>query len=527
MSEHSEALRRQIDNILAELGERARGSALSQLFRRVLDATDNTIVIADARLPDQPLIYVNKGFERLTGYAYDEAVGRNCRFLQGDDREQPGLNALRAAVREGRNVRVELRNYRKDGSLFWNEVHLTAVYDDAGELTHFFGVQNDITDLKLRLEDERFLRRVLEDRLALVAVLAPDGRIERFDVGPLAGSALAQAELVGQPFAATRWWRQDAATRDALRRGLERARAGETSRADLELHLGDTKLVLELQFTPRFDRQWDGTLGGTFERDEVSHLVVTGVDVSERKRAEGELHALTEELEARVEARAQEVRRLLGELTLAENRERHRIAQLLHDEVQQEIYVTQFMLGDFRKALARFPEAARALEASLAELNSQLRTVVREARGLTSDLSPPVLREEGFHGALGWVVARMREQHGLKVALTVTEDVPPPPEPLRVLLVSVVRELLFNVVKHAGSHRAALTVGLVGDALTLQLCDDGRGFDPSAIREATGLGLFSISERLRLFGGSLALESAPAQGTSITIRVPLASLRVG
>ncbi|MCD8482952.1 MAG: PAS domain S-box protein [Verrucomicrobia bacterium] len=104
------------------------------------------VTIADARLPDMPLIYVNRGFEEMTGYSAREAVGRSCRFLQAYDRDQEQLTILRSALRGGISCNVRLRNYRKDGSLFWNELHLSPVHNDAGELTHFIGIQIDVTD---------------------------------------------------------------------------------------------------------------------------------------------------------------------------------------------------------------------------------------------------------------------------------------------------------------------------------------------------------------------------------------------
>ena len=117
-----------------------------------IEASIDPIVIADARQPDMPLIYVNPAFTRQTGYTAEEAIGRNCRFLQGEDRDQPALDELRAALREGRECVVELRNYRKNGELFWNELQISPVYNDAGELTHFIGVQYNITDRKLAAE---------------------------------------------------------------------------------------------------------------------------------------------------------------------------------------------------------------------------------------------------------------------------------------------------------------------------------------------------------------------------------------
>ena len=136
-----------IDDIRRQLSELEQGGELSRLFRKVLDATDNTMTITDPNLPDNPLIYVNKEFENLTGYSYDEAVGQNCRFLQGDDRDQEGVRELREAIREGRNTQVVLRNYRKNGEMFWNELYLTAIRDDQGKVIYFFGVQNDISEV--------------------------------------------------------------------------------------------------------------------------------------------------------------------------------------------------------------------------------------------------------------------------------------------------------------------------------------------------------------------------------------------
>ena len=114
-------------------------------FRRIFDSVSNGISIADATLPDLPLTYVNPSFERMTGYPSEEACGRNCRFLQGDDRDQAGVAKVHEAIHEGREVRVVLRNYRKDGMLFWNELYMSPIADTEGRVTHFVGIQNDVT----------------------------------------------------------------------------------------------------------------------------------------------------------------------------------------------------------------------------------------------------------------------------------------------------------------------------------------------------------------------------------------------
>ncbi len=116
------------------------------LRNQAVEASPSGITIADATQPDMPLIYVNPAFELTTGYSASEALGRNCRFLQGDDRDQPQLEIVRAALREERACNVILRNYRKNGDLFYNELRLAPIFDLSGKLTHFVGITTDVTD---------------------------------------------------------------------------------------------------------------------------------------------------------------------------------------------------------------------------------------------------------------------------------------------------------------------------------------------------------------------------------------------
>jgi PAS domain S-box-containing protein len=122
------------------------------LLDRAVTASTNSIVITDPNQPDDPLVYVNPAFERTTGYPAEEALGRNCRFLQGEDHDQPALEELRTAIHEERHCTVVLRNYRKDGTPFWNELSVYPVRDEKGHMTNFVGVQNDVTE-RIRAEE--------------------------------------------------------------------------------------------------------------------------------------------------------------------------------------------------------------------------------------------------------------------------------------------------------------------------------------------------------------------------------------
>jgi PAS domain S-box-containing protein len=143
--------------------ERRSSEELRRLLDRAVAASSNGIVITDPRLPDDPIVYVNPAFEKTTGYPMEEVIGRNCRFLQGEDRDQPALEELRACLREGQECRVVLRNYRRNGTRFWNELYVSPVHDDAGNVINFVGVQNDITESKRAQE----VLKGSEDRLRL------------------------------------------------------------------------------------------------------------------------------------------------------------------------------------------------------------------------------------------------------------------------------------------------------------------------------------------------------------------------
>ncbi|MFI8747319.1 PAS domain-containing protein [Pseudomonas sp. NPDC077186] len=118
----------------------------AKLLQLVIDASNDGIVVAEQEGDDNILIYANPAFERLTGYASEDILYQDCRFLQGDDRNQPGLEAIRQAVKTQQPCRQIIRNYRKDGSAFWNELSITPVFNEGDQLTYYIGIQKDVTE---------------------------------------------------------------------------------------------------------------------------------------------------------------------------------------------------------------------------------------------------------------------------------------------------------------------------------------------------------------------------------------------
>ena len=141
----------------------------AKLLQLVIEASNDGIVVAEQEGDDNILIYANPASERLTGYAVDDILYRDCRFLQGEDRDQPGLQAIREAVKSNQPCRQVIRNYRKDGTPFWNELSITPVFNEGDQLTYFIGIQKDVTaevDALQRVEELEARVRQLEAQLA-------------------------------------------------------------------------------------------------------------------------------------------------------------------------------------------------------------------------------------------------------------------------------------------------------------------------------------------------------------------------
>lgn len=305
----------------------------------------------------------------------------------------------------------------------------------------------------------------------------------------------------------------------------------------------DGRYVAEFRVVHRTEKQtrWIEAAGrAIFERGRAVRLVGTVQDITDRKQAEevlketqSRLLGWNVELEQVVTdktielLRSQErLRALASELSLAEHRERKRLATDLHDHLQQMLVYGKMMIGQGKRRIADVPAAAEVMT----KVDDVLSEALTYSRTLVAELSPLVLQDHGLAAGLKWLADYMR-----KYGQTVTVLVPDKhqlklPEAHRVLLFQSVRELLINASKHAGTGKATVCMEQREKNLYVIVSDEGKGFDPAAVAAAgipssgisSKFGLFSIDERMRALGGSFLIESSPGHGTAATLVLPLA-----
>jgi CheY-like chemotaxis protein len=242
----------------------------------------------------------------------------------------------------------------------------------------------------------------------------------------------------------------------------------------------------------------------------------------QRQNIEEQLTAANQQLRQR----AAQLRALAGELTMVEQRERKRIAKILHDHLQQQLVSAKMQVSCLNQT------DAQNLDQAVTGIENLLSEAIGVSRSLTAELSPPILHEGGLKVGLEWLVRWMADRHGLRVALSIEENIPVPAEDVKILLFEAARELLFNVIRHARVDSARLNLGWRKKERMLQITvsDEGSGFDPSKLkpgRIGAGFGLFSIRERLDLVGGRLVIDSAPGQGSRFTLSAPFVKTTEG
>ena len=416
----------------------------------------------------------------------------------------------------GEVMRVEEDRFeRSDGTVYWLRWEIRPWRDKSGGIGGIIIFAEDITSGKMAedaLRESEAQHRATFDNAAVgIAHVGLDGRWLRCNDAMCALTGYSREELQGKTFTEITY--PDDIEQDwaAVRRLL----AGEAETFSIEKRYirKDGSLI------------W-GHLTVSLLRDAqgaVQHFISIVQDIQERKEAQAQLRQLADDLEQRVEARTRELadsqdklRALTTELNLTEHRIRKQLATDLHDYLAQLLVLSRIKLGQ-----AKLEEVTPAAMQAMTEVQEVMDRALAYTRTLVAQLSPPILNEFGLLMALRWLADQMQRE--LTVTLDLENEVVSLSEEQSVLLFQSVRELLMNIVKHAGTTEARISVTQAGGVLRICVSDQGVGceVDGAETRLKPGFGLFSIRERMKALGGEFDMQSIPGEGTTAILQLPV------
>jgi len=501
----------------------------------LLDIADDAIIVSDI---DGQIMFWNRGAEIRYGWTKEEVIGRDVHELLQTEFPEPFQNIKRKIFRKGR-WKGEIVHKNKDGKRLIVESHWVLRMDVNGNPVAVMEIANDITKYKqteealqkakdsleirvaertaeLREANERLVlelnrRKLIEEMLRNGAEryknLFENSPVGIYRVNPDGRILMANPTLVRmlgynsfKEIAASPSKKADyepTYLKKKIKRKLEKEEKVKGFEAKWKRH---DKTIIHVRENARAIRAADGT---------VIYYEGTVEDISEQKKVEEKLDSYQKQL-----------RSLASDLSLAEERERRRIATVLHDQIGQILAVSKIKLG----ALIKTSKDDNLLR-DLKELRGYVEQAILHTRSLTFELSPPILYELGLEAALEWLAEQVHEQHGIHYEFENDNQPKPLSDEIRVFLFTAVRELLVNVAKHANAQKVKVTVRRLGENISIHVADDGIGFSVSSMNsymdKNKGFGLFSIRERLSHLGGQMEIRAQRGRSSRICLLAPL------
>jgi PAS domain S-box-containing protein len=461
-----------------------------ELKSQAMDKAPVGITITDPDREDNPMIYVNEGFEALTGYSESESLGRNCRFLQGEATREEPVAEMRTAVEKDEPVSVEIRNYRKDGSQFWNHVSIAPVRDDAGTVENYVGFQEDVSQRKEREMDLQLFKKAVENAGHAVFITDREGTIEYVNPRFESRSGYTREEAVGRTPRIIKSGKQDEEFYDRM---WQTILSGEQWNASLINQRKNGELY-----------HVDQTISPIANSDgEITHFVTIESDVTNRRLRKQQLDVLNRVLRHNlkngmnvIQGRAELLRESLGD---DESQAHVRPIERRADALES--------LGDKAGTVRSLFEKEVSAETAtnVTELVSDVVTAFSEEYSTASfdlDGSDPLY---------------VRADSGLKLA---------------------VKELLDNAVVHNDQPKPEVTVTTRPSRekqsdqwIDIEIVDNGPGIpdqeletikegEETPLQHGTGLGLWIVYWTVSLYGGEVTFVDNSPRGTAVVLSLP-------
>jgi len=474
-----------VQAILMDITERKKAQEKIKLFSDAIASAFDCFMLTDSK---GNFTYANESTCKTFGYAPEEFLKLNITDLDADP--AVAKNIAQDVTTKGK-WSGEVINIKKNGETFYSLLSAFIIRDEQGNPKGTMGILKDITDRKKAEENIESLAKFPTENPNPVMRISKDGTV-------------LYANEASKPLLRLWQCQEDKRLSGEWCRRIENTlEKGEPEKEEIEC---ENKTYL-LTFAPITDSAF---------------VNVYALDITDRKKAEEEILAKQTQLKS-----------LTSELSLAEERERRRIAAGIHDDIGQKLALAKLELqmfmssaGDSKMPASRgpAPKGATSLEGVCATIDN----AIEDCHSLTFELSNPALYELSFEAAIEqWLYEQIQKKHGIKCEVAANGDPVQPAEDLKVTLFRAIREVAVNVVKHAKATALRVSIERVGNNVQVTLADNGAGFavDPAgaglSMDKTGGFGLFNIKERLEHLGGNLKIESAPGRGTTITLTAPL------
>jgi PAS domain S-box-containing protein len=490
------------------LQDRPVSDEAARLYRLIADSIPHMVWVTRA---DGGADFFNQRWYDYTGLRHGEPLGWGWRAVLHPDDLERCLAIWSEALQSGERYEIEYRLRRIDGTYRWHHGTAVPMRDPDGHVLRWFGTCTDIEDQirsaqilettvaertrELR-ETQGRLREIIDNQPECVKLLDPQGRLLEMNA---AGLRMVEAEDAGLVLGQCVYGLVATEHRDAFRDLTERVCRGERGHLEFEM--------VGLKGT----RRWLETHAVPFREEATGELRLLGItrDVTDRRRTERALRESTAD-----------VRRLMDRLVAAQESERRRLADDLHDLIGQNLTALGIDLTTLKQHLPAGTDAACGQRVDT--MRSLVEKTIDAIRGVMTDLRPPALEEFGLAPALRWYVAEFSERTGMKASLSMPGVDHRLPRDAELALFRIAQEALTNAAKHSAG--SSVHVGLTENAgrLRLSVEDDGRGFaDPVGARRARrgGWGLPAMRERAEAHGGMLTIEF-PGRGTRLIVEIP-------
>lgn len=514
------------------------GHALQQSEERYRAVVEDQTEVIARFLPDGTYTFVNDVYCRLFGKTRDELIGKSWQPAAAPE-DIPLIEAELATLSPSRQVVIiETRVFNASGDVRWMQFVNRGFYDSQGQLMETQAVGRDITARKvaeqeLRESNQRFSTVFHASPVGITVSHMESGTFIDINESFLKMCGYERAEVIG---------------RTSLDLGLWHC--GE-DRAKLMHDLNEHGRVQQFETTFRYKSGQIGHLllsGELIELDGQQQIIGMWADITARKNAEMILAGINEELELQVAERTASLSRtnnrltreiderkrieqaildhqsklqtMAFELSMAEERERDRIAGELHDHVGQRLILTKMKLDSLASRLS-----AEQLERDTDEVIGLIGQTIQDIRSLTFQIRPPLLASAGLEATVQWLGEELKGDYGLQMELIDDNRRKPLQYEIRSTVFQAVRELLLNVVKHAGTGFVQVRMEREADLFAITIRDNGKGFDATEISKRAsktgGFGLFNIQQKIEYLGGAITIDSRPGAGTVATVKVPL------